>query len=55
MFAFNGIRESHDQETEAIDRKRDDTNIVVELCEFVNVDAGIIENVVRLSNRTSIS
>jgi len=39
------------QETEAIDRKRDDTKIVVEFCEFVNVDAGIIKNVVRLGKR----
>ena len=48
---IHGIRES--QETEAIDRKREDTNIVVELCEFVNVDAWFIKNVVRLSKRNN--
>ena len=46
---IHGIRES--QETDAIDIKRDDTNIVVELCEFVNVDAGVIKNVVRLGKK----
>jgi hypothetical protein len=48
---IHGIKES--QETEAIDRKRDDTNIVVELCEFVNVDVGIIKKVVRLGKRNN--
>ena len=47
-----GIRES--QETEAIDRKKDVTKIVGELCEFVNVDAGIIKNVVRLVKESMV-